>query len=509
MLTGARCNARTQAKMARLAIRIVSLSSVHVQPTSMKVDKPISHNQPATSHSTLISRRSHWLIGLLSGIPFLVGCGSKPAPKPAAAPPFAGTTLRVTCPEGKARLLLDRHGAAWARLQKVTLTFVDQDADLVVFAPAEMGRLIESGMVAPLPESVTNSDQWNGFGRVYYRHKLLLWGEKAYALPILGDGSFLIYRRDLFDEKKRLPPSTFAELMTVAQQFATERKRPVLPALPNDDEGLDRAFHSAAAAFAVKPVGENDVRRRESDAGSMATIFSFHRDVNNGEPRLTDSGFVTALAWLKSIQPLRANSGNLSDNLANDDAVMGIGTLSDLSALSPREHPGKYAIAPIPAGPSGERIPYIGPDGALIAVAKAAKNPTAALALAQHLSSPSVSLEVIHDPAFGCAPYRITHLSEHRDGWFNYGLQPSDNAAFLEALRVATEPRIVNAPLRLRMSDQSEYRRVLLDGVRKCLTEDTDPAAAMAAVDARWREMDRANPIDRKTMYLRSLNLKP
>lgn len=444
--------------------------------------------------------------------PFLLvilgGCGNDTSAPATLAPRFAGTEVRISCPAGTAKKLLERYAHAWARLNKVKLHFDDQHADLVVFTPADMGRLAESGQIAPLfVDAKPAGDEWNGFTQLY-RNKLLLWGGTPYAFPLLGDATFVIYRADLLRTADTHPPASFAEFTAVAQKLADLRQRPVLPPLPADDDGLDRLFHSAAAVFVVDPVSENKLAQRTGgNDTSTASLFSFHRDVATGKPRLTHPGFVAALDWMKSLQPLRAKTGTVAATLSSDDAIMALGSLDDLAALVPVEHPGRYAVAPIPNGPHGERVPYIGPRGALIARTQSAKNPAAALALAQYLSSPETSTEAIHDPVFGCAPYRTAHLLDHRDGWYNYGLDVPATMKLLEALQVVAEPRIVNAPLRYRMPDEAEYRRVLLDGVRKCVTENGDAAATLAAIDSRWREMDAAHPMDRKTMYLRSLNL--
>jgi hypothetical protein len=145
----------------------------------------------------------------------------------------------------------------------------------------------------------------------------------------------------------------------------------------------------------------------------------------------------------------------------------------------------------------------------MIAIAKACEHPAAAVALLMHLGSPTVSLEVVHDPVFGSAPFRLVHLNDHRDGWLNYGLDNAGTANLLEALRSVAEPRIVNPPMRLRTLDQRAYRTVLLDGVRRCLTSAGDAATTLAEVEKRWREMDAARPIDHKAVYLRSLTLIP
>src|SRR5207253_522457 len=114
------------------------------------------------------------------------------------------------------------------------------------------------------------------------------------------------------------------------------------------------------------------LRDRKTNDPATVSLFAFHRDVVVAEPRLTDRGFVAALRWLSEVQPSRARSGTLVSSLAGDEAVLGLGILADLAALKPEANKGRYVVAPIPAGPAGERVPYAGPGGALMAVAKSA-----------------------------------------------------------------------------------------------------------------------------------------
>jgi ABC-type glycerol-3-phosphate transport system substrate-binding protein len=142
--------------------------------------------------------------------------------------------------------------------------------------------------------------------------------------------------------------------------------------------------------------------------------------------------------------------------------------LRDLAQLQPASNPGRYAVAPIPVGYTGERVPYIGPGGYIAGVMKDSAHAAAGWDLLNYLSSAEVSLGI------------------------------------------AIDPRVINAPVRLRIPREEEYRQALLEGIRSALTNKTDPKGAMDNINRRWQELDTKVPKEQRLIdYLRSLNLKP
>jgi ABC-type glycerol-3-phosphate transport system substrate-binding protein len=442
------------------------------------------------------------------------GC-SRPTVVPTApAKPFAGKTIQAVVPDGPAKLILERQGTAWAKSQGATLVVkarresdaVPPGADIVAFNPAEMGRLVADGSLTPLPTDVTNGAAWTMLSRPY-QTKILGWGAATYALPLFGDATVVIYRADLFAAAKRKPPETFAAYLDLAKQFAEERKQPSLPPLSSDD-ALDREFFTLAAAFAVPTLIDSDLKNRSANDPAIAKMYGFHFDVETGKPRLTEPGFIQALQWLQASQAYRAKDGTFVDALANDHAVIGLGSLADLAALKPAEHPKRYAVAPIPAAANGEIVPYVGPGGVIAAIGKSATCPDAALALLKHLSDLPSGLEIVHSPEYGAAPYRAAHLSERADGWLNWGFDRTGTDALRTALAKATDPRVINAPIRLRVRDEAKYRRVLLDGLPEVLDKNADPTKTLQAIAEQWEKLDARPAEEKREEYLRSLNLK-
>lgn len=428
--------------------------------------------------------------------------------------PFAGTKLIIAVPDGPARLVIERHGFAWARDNEAKLELVRRppgDAagavDIVVFASAEIGELLTSQQLTRVPADITGSGSWAGFSGLY-RSKLLLWAGTAYALPIFGDASLVIYRADLFHAAGKAPPTTLNEFAEAAKTLADDRKKPILTPIDSDDR-LDREFHSIAAALAVVPTTEKDLDQKKYSVEERTKFYSFQFDTITGQQRLTYPGFVAALEKLQLLQSYRSSAVSFVEAFRNDDAIIGLGTLADLAALKPATTLGRYGVAPIPAGPTGERIPYAGPGGYMAGVAKDSKQALAAWDLLQTLSSPKVSLEIVHDPSIGSAPFRGSHLIEAREGWFNYGLNEAATIRLREALTATLDSRVVNAPIRLRIPQQAAYRRTLLEGLRKALNEKVDPKKAMEDIAAQWDQLEKRTPKEQRLIeYLRSLNLK-
>ncbi|MBX7105864.1 MAG: hypothetical protein K1X57_17400, partial [Gemmataceae bacterium] len=180
----------------------------------------------------------------------------------------------------------------------------------------------------------------------------------------------------------------------------------------------------------------------------------------------------------------------------------------DLAALREAGRVGEFTVGPPPAGKSGELVPYLGSTGVVAGVTKSAQRPEAMYSLLRHLCDSEASLEVVHSPSFGSAPYRPSQLGDRRDGWFNYGFDAAGTERLRNSLGLVMEPRAVNAPVRLRVREQDRYRRVLLDAIRKAIATKADPKATLEAVAAEWRTIDTRPADERLTEYLRSLNLR-
>src|SRR5262245_29242516 len=95
---------------------------------------------------------------LAAGVLALVyaGCRKSVTAPLRPAPRWAGVTVRVAALPGPARLLLQRHGAAWANATGAKLAVTEPagdtaGADLLLTAPAELPRWAVAGKLRPLP----------------------------------------------------------------------------------------------------------------------------------------------------------------------------------------------------------------------------------------------------------------------------------------------------------------------------------------------------------------------
>jgi ABC-type glycerol-3-phosphate transport system substrate-binding protein len=457
------------------------------------------------------------------GLVALAGCRApKPGPPPRPAPKWTGVTVRVQCPPNSpARRLLDSHGRTWARDNGATLELVESgEADIDVIAPVDLPNLAARKAVQPLPDASITA----GFLGLY-RARLLTWDTATYALPLLGDAVVCMYRADLFGDKANqtafrdkhhhdlAPPTTWDEFVLQAKFFAERRSKPSLPPLPADDAGLDRQFGVIAAPMTIRAV-TSSLRGNVDEDPNRAAVFSFQYDALTGEPRLGSPGFVEALKFLQQCEPLRSTKRSAVDALRDDDAVLAIVTLEELGALA-GSGAGKWGIARMPgssrvfavgSAPEGfvNMVPYVGSSGALGAVRSGSKAADAAFDLLYFLCNDAISQEIVHNPLLGGGPVRDAHLTRQSAGWFAYGLDEPNTLRLREAVRDIADPRLDNPGIALRIPDQATHRAALVAAIRQTLHDKSDPAAALAAVDQKWRQLD-GDPAKARTLYRLSL----
>jgi ABC-type glycerol-3-phosphate transport system substrate-binding protein len=455
-----------------------------------------------------------------------LGCRQRPAAVSRPAPRWAGVTVRVAAPDGPARLLLSRHGAVWANATGAKLAVGDAAADLLLLPPAGLPHWAAAGKLRPLPPEAVDGVL------TLYRTRLLHWEGVPYGLPILGDGPICVYRLDAYrdPESKRAfrekhqydlnPPATWDEFADQAAFFAERRGKPSLPPLPADDAGLTRAFYALAAPLAVRSA-TGGAGKSEPGHGRSARLFSFHYDVDSGEPRIDRPGFVEALKLLRALQPHCSRQPSATAALAAGEAVLGYVTLADLAGLGSDavrwgvfRQPGSRRVfdadrpAPLLGG-EPNHVPYVGAGGMVGVVPQSAAQPDAALDLLAYLASEPVSLEVVHTPEFGSGPFRELHLTRNTQGWRNYGLEEHQTTLLRQDLmREVADPRLDNPAVVLRIPEAHSHEQALAAALRQALAGDGDSAAALVAVAQRWRELD-GDLARARAAYRRSLGLPP
>src|SRR5205823_254514 len=117
-------------------------------------------------------RRVAVALGVSVSLPALLGCGGCNGPKPPSIlvvpKPFAGVKLRIACPDGTARQVLERHRGSWQARTGALVEIVTcpaggdpaTDADAWVIEPAALARWADAGRLQPVPTTIRERDDW-------------------------------------------------------------------------------------------------------------------------------------------------------------------------------------------------------------------------------------------------------------------------------------------------------------------------------------------------------------
>lgn len=457
---------------------------------------------------------------LLAGV-CLGGCHSYLPPPP--PPTHAGKVVRVWCPPALADLV---HGqsAAWQARQQATVVAQDgpAGADVWVVAPADLPRHAAEKKLAPVPDhlsaTATRTDfDWPGLLALYREH-LVQWNGARLAVPLVGESLVCLYDANLYADPKHQAgyaasqkgetkrplrrPLTWEELEQQAKYFGQALGKPVLPALPNTVEGLDRLYHAIAASHARRAVPEDEKPR----PGAENDLFFFHYD-RDRVLRIASGGFVDAVKQLHRLRPLMAKG---DDSLHRGDFVLAIGDASLVAALqrNPKTRD-RFNVCPVPgvaAGAAINRVPYVGGAGWLAAVPTGAKEAEAAWDLLADLAGPMRSMQIAMEPQWGGGVTRTAQLLRER--WGAFGLDVARTQALREAIaRTVLQHGLKNPLMVLRTPDQAQRREALVRAVRAAVEDGKAEEHLKAAANV-WKELDAKNR-DAWADYRRSLGLAP
>jgi multiple sugar transport system substrate-binding protein len=446
------------------------------------------------------------LLALLGG---LSGCSHH---RVETAPAWKGFRLRVAVPSAAAEAEVREAARGWQlRQQALPIEIVrwagDQSpeavagADVWVLRPAELGRWADADKLLPVPTERLDDPTWTGLLPLF-RDKLLVWGERdgrraAYAYPLRGEAPLLCWRSDLLDRAapRLSPPQTWAEIKEQAKTLFDQRKEPILPPLPHDDEELERLFYTVAASYVRRPLGENAKPDRTND-------FAFHFDLDSGRPLINEEGFVNALQLLQDLQAYRpANTADKPDEaFRNGQAVFRVTDASSLASFARQP----LGLSQVPSALRGSRVPYLGSASWIAVVPRTAPQPEAAFDLLADIAGPETSNQMALAPhragdvSWGGGVLRIEQLDPSvRLESFNLvrerpsGSSVATVADLRETLRVTLRSGAQNPVLPLRIPDQQRYRPVLIRQLRAALGPPEKRPTAKNALDAVAQEWQR------------------
>lgn len=473
------------------------------------------------------------------------GCtGSKPPPAPPKVTPK--TVVKVSCSPGTGTEILKRFAPSFVAATGIDVELKTRspeeppaaEADLWLIEPAEMPGWAAAGKLRPVPDELREQDSeydWKNILPVY-RSKLLKWDKETLALPLVDETVLCFYRTDLLADRQNrtafkakygrelAKPTTWQDVARIAEFFhdkprpGLSRPCPSLPALPTDDDGLDRAFYLVAAPFVRQSVKED-----ANQKVSMRDLFSFHYDVGTGKPLLHTAGFAAALELLCRLQPFRAAPGSdPAKSFAEGETVICLApignsirfqkspTIRDCFAVA--RPPGSDVVYGFDGQPrvmsDANKVPYLGATGTVMVVPTAAANPVDAFKLAAFLSNPKNSRDIVTDPAWGGCAFRDEHL---RLNWGSFELAAGQREDFIAILQETYKHDSVSNPLlRLRIPDQTSHRAALLREARAALLSKKKPKEAMEDAEKAWLDLDsKMTPAERLATYRLSVNLSP
>lgn len=449
-------------------------------------------------------------------LPFGMGAGCIERPTtidPVPPRPYEGVTLRLAASDPADRTFMSQLARGWAVRSGADVRVVEEpwdgSADVGLIPVADLGRWAESGQLAAPPADLklaTNSYRWDDLFPAY-GNRLTTWGERTYALPVIGEGMVLVYRKDLFDGKDgrpTSPPADWAELLNYRQSLG-ER---YLPPLPTDPDRLAAEFFTAAACYDRQAVGRVTAEDLIRDGGRFFA-FQFDvmtgesRDVTIGDPRLTAPAFQHTARLFQAMSSLRCKARDVAESFKSGDAKVGVLSLAELARVGP-DVSDKLGVAPLPGARSvfdaaGElkenqqqtvnRIPYVGWGGRLGVVSARCANPSAAWELLTEMGMPDrAALDLIADSRWGAGPYRISQLeSRARPRWFAYGLSAAETDRLTAALHDNLGRGVQNYRIHLRTPNRRELDAALVEELRKAVA-GPEPAD-MTRANQRWKEI--------------------
>jgi multiple sugar transport system substrate-binding protein len=477
------------------------------------------------------------------------GCGSRPTTVERPTRPYQGAVVRVACPGEPVTTLVTRYGQAWSADSgaRVEVTAYDPSAgpegapaDVWVIPPARMPHWAAAGQLREVPASYRSADAAYGWDDLLplYRYKLLTWDQKVYALPLLGDVLLCFYRTDLFQAPRHreafkkqagrdlAEPDTWEKFAAAAAYFhgqprpGIDHPCPSLPPLPAGDDDLDRLFYTAVVPFARQAVREDAAKPPPSNE-----VFSFHYDLQTGEPRIDTAGFVHGLKLLQHLQSFRPG-GTAAEPAASFEKGEAALCLASPSWIARFQQStlvrGKFGFRRLPSSTvvfdyltgkersveGSNYVPYLGAEGWVAVVPSTAEHADAAFALIAHLSDPRTSRDVVIEPSWGGGVFRREHL-DGRSGWQAFGLDPARTQALVQELGgTVMFSRLKNPVLRLRTPDERPHQRTVLAEVRAALLQGKDAAQALHDAAAQWKKLDAAKEAKVRDMdYRLSLSL--
>ncbi|HEX5446192.1 MAG TPA: extracellular solute-binding protein [Pirellulales bacterium] len=485
-------------------------------------------------------RRTRVWCATLVMLAAVAGCNAEPreGQKDAAGQeklPWEGVRLQLVVAEdgGLAeaigRLRGEWRGSTGAELE-VRATSEDDllaaealDADAVICPAADLGELVQRQWLAPLPSSVSTSDDLSA-SEVFEADKThdACWGSTSYAVSFGSPVFVCMYRADLLKKLDRQPPQSWQEYQELA-------------VLLNDAEQLGLAGDAAGWSGAREPLGSGWagltlLARAASDA-KHHNHYSALFDIETMTPLIASPPFVRALDELVAASRLSPNAQPLDPAAVRESFLQGRSGMA-ISWLAPRasqqptgqgEAGGQVALeigfTELPGGSDvynpktrhweqrreSRHVPLLGISGRIGCVSAKSTHHDAAWQLLAWLSGPKWSDRVAAESA-AVTVYRRSQLNASEQ-WVDVSIGGPAALEYAEVVeRSLNADEGLSAP---RIPGRRRYLEALDQAVAQAVRDETTSQAALDAAAAAWAEITAELGLERqRTAYRRSLGLR-
>jgi multiple sugar transport system substrate-binding protein len=393
-------------------------------------------------------------------------------------------------------------------------------ADALVIPASELGTLVEADRLLAVPLDVRNSRQAAWPDMFLLVQQGAVWGDDIWAVPLGSPQLTLLYRRDLLEQFKRSPPTTWAEYQTLAKFFSQRDK------LGDSAPAADAAWYST-----LEPLsggwGAKLLLARAAAYAKHRDNFSTLFDIESFKPLVAGPPFVRALEEL-----LAAGHGRAADERPRlDVAGVRAAFFAGQSAMAltwPTAAGGgepidvKVGFAELPGAAkmfnfSSQRwddrtadesvhVPVVPLEGRLGVVVKGSPHSAAAFDLLAWLAGEKWGTRVA-SASQATTLYRRSQQKE-ATAWVEPGVDRGAARDYAQVVGEAEGRSVWVAALRI--PGWEEYYAALDEAVDKAVRGETKPAEALETAAQRWESISERLGVDRqRAAYRRSLGLEP
>jgi multiple sugar transport system substrate-binding protein len=395
--------------------------------------------------------------------------------------------------------------------------------DALIVSTGELGPLVETETIVPVPKGVRESSQAAWSDLFLLVQQGVTWGDDIWAVPFGSPGLTILYRRDLFEAAHQKPPTTWAEYQALVQ-FFSDRKN-----LGDGAPAADAPWHATLEPLAPGWAGRLLLSRAAAYAkhrDNYSTLFN----IDTFEPLVGGPPFVRALTELvaaaggpgatpkdvSGLDPTGARevffAGQSAMCLAWPTAVHGVSDVGDWK-VGFAELPGatemyNYASARWDDRTEEEsmHVPVIPLEGRLGVVLKSSPRTEAAFNLLVFLSDEKWGTRVA-SASTATTLYRRSQRANVAQ-WVENGIDRTASRQYAQVVSDTMSRSVwVDA---LRIAGAAEYEAALDEAVDQARAGTATPSEALSAAVEKWKAISDRLGIDRqRAAYRRGLGLEP